>query len=75
MKKVLDYTYTMEHKGDIDKDGKVTTKDARLALRAAVGLAKLTGPQALAADTDGDGKVTTKDARAILKTSIGGDPA
>ncbi len=75
VKKVLDYTYAMNHKGDIDMDGKVTTKDARLALRAAVGLAKLTGPQALAADTDGDGKVTTKDARAILKKSVGGDTA
>ena len=65
----------VRYHGDVDDDGEVTAADARLALRAAIGLTKLTGPQALAADMDGDGKVTTKDARAILKASIGGDPA
>ena len=75
VKRVMDYTHAMDHPGDVDMDGKVTTKDARLALRAAVGLTKLTGPQTVAADTDGDGKVTTKDARAILKMSVGGSKA
>lgn len=72
VKRVTDYMRAMEHPGDVDMDGKVTTKDARLALRSAVGLTKFTGPQTVAADTDGDGKVTTKDARAILKLSVGG---
>lgn len=72
VKRVMDYTHAMDHPGDVDMDGKVTAKDARIALRSAVGLAKLTGPQTMAADIDGDGKITTMDARAILKMSIGG---
>ncbi len=75
VKRVMDYTHAMDHPGDVDMDGKVNTKDARLALRAALGLAKLTGPQTVAADMDGEGKVTTKDARTILKMSVGGSKA
>ena len=62
--------------GDVDGDGKVTSADARLALRASVGLKEkddVTEGSAgyLACDVDGDGKVTSGDARLILRASVG----
>ncbi len=58
-------------RGDIDKDCKVTSADARLALRSAVGLIKLGGEQLRAADADRNGSVTAADARLILRASVG----
>ena len=59
--------------GDIDTDGRVTASDARLALRAAVGLEKYAAGTALynAADADRDGRITAADARLLLRTSVG----
>ena len=57
--------------GDLNFDGKVTAADSRLALRAAVGLEKLTPAQMLAGDVDGDGKITAADHRKILRWSVG----
>lgn len=54
--------------GDADGDGKVTASDARLILRAAVGLEEV---PLEAGDFDGDGKITASDARAALRTSVG----
>ena len=59
--------------GDLDGDGKVTAADARLALRAAVGLEILNEEQIKAADMDGDGGITAADARLILRTAVGLD--
>lgn len=53
--------------GDVDGNGNVTAADARLALRAAASLEKLTDEQAAAADMDGDGSVNAADARKILR--------
>ena len=55
--------------GNIDKDGKLTAKDARIALRAAANLTDLDKNQILAGDIDGDGKISAADAREILKRS------
>lgn len=57
--------------GDINKDNKIDTKDARLALLAYVGKEKLTTTQTNAADVNKDGKVDTKDARQILLYYVG----
>ncbi len=57
--------------GDIDNDGQITSGDARLALRASVGLETLTEQQTKAADVDYDGKITAGDARLILRRSVG----
>lgn len=57
-------------KGDVNFDGKVTSADARLVLRAAVKLEKLTAAQILAADMDEDGKISSADARAILNKAV-----
>lgn len=64
--KFLDATSTL---GDVNLDGKVTTTDARLALRAASGLDTLTPQQALAADVNKNGKTDTSDARKILRVA------
>ena len=57
--------------GDIDGDNAVTTKDARIALRAAIGLEMLDETRTLLADVDGSGSVGTNDARLILRAAIG----
>lgn len=59
-------------KGDVDGDGKVTAADARIALRASVGLETLTEEQKNAADYNSDGTVNAADARDILIASVGG---
>lgn len=57
--------------GDIDLDGKITSADARLALRYAVGL-ELAKENAIAlGDMDGDGKITAADSRLILRNAVG----
>ena len=65
--------------GDVDGDGTVTPADARLALRASVGLYPdgdaagfLQGERAfLASDCDGSGAIEPGDARTILRASVG----
>jgi len=59
--------------GDVDSNGKVDSTDARLALRAAVGLDKLSDTQAKAADVDKNNKVDSTDARLILRAAVGLD--
>ena len=57
--------------GDLDDSGRVTTADARIALRAAIGLERLDERRTHLADADGSGSVDTKDARLILRAAIG----
>ena len=59
--------------GDIDGDQTVTAKDARLALRSAVGLERLTDMQTVAGDIDHTGTVEIGDARYILRIAVGLD--
>ena len=60
-------------KGDVDFDGKITSADARLALRASVSLENYTEGSLRynVADVDCDGKITSSDARLILRGSVG----
>ncbi len=64
----LEPEYTI---GDADFNNKVDATDARLALRAAVGLDKLTEELKKAADVDKDGDVDATDARLILRAAVG----
>ncbi len=57
--------------GDVDGDGKISSSDARLALRASVGLEDFSAEVKAIADVDGDEKVTSSDARLILRASVG----
>ena len=58
--------------GDVDGNGKREAGDARLTLRASVGLeAFVPGTAAFAAaDADGNGVIQASDARAILRTAV-----
>lgn len=64
--------------GDVDLDGAVTAADARLALRAAVGLEEFAAAeewtdliQCCQGDVDNDGEITAGDARTILRAAVG----
>ena len=57
--------------GDVDGDKSVSAADARLALRASVGLETLNTTQKKAADADKDTNITAADARLILRASVG----
>ena len=59
--------------GDVSGDVEVTAEDARLALRAAVGLENYAPGSAefLAADASKDGEITSEDARLILRAAVG----
>ena len=59
--------------GDIDNNGKVTTADARLVLRIAVGLESIESYSVPleAVDMNGDGKIATSDARIVLRKALG----
>ncbi len=57
--------------GDIDGDGTVTASDARLVLRASVGLESFSEAQNKLADADADSSITAADARLVLRASVG----
>lgn len=57
--------------GDADLDGKITSADARLVLRCAVGLDQVSGVPQILSDADGDGKITSADARIVLRAAVG----
>ena len=59
--------------GDVDDSGRIEPGDARLALRASVGLEPYkTGSAAFtAADVNRDGKIGSDDARTILRAAVG----
>ena len=59
--------------GDVDDDGQVTASDARIALRASVGLEALPSGRKAVADMDSDGEITASDARKILRIAVGLD--
>ena len=58
-------------RGDVDGNGKISASDARLALRAAVGIIQLSGFVFQAADANRDGKITASDARVTLRAAVG----
>lgn len=61
--------------GDVDGTAGITTADARLILRASIGLQRYSkGSDIFAAcDIDGDGTISTGDARTVLRIAIGLD--
>ncbi len=61
----------LNKKGDVDGDGEISIKDARIALRAAVSLESLSYKEYQAADVDGETSVSVSDARLILRCAVG----
>ena len=57
--------------GDVNNDGAVDAADARLVLRYAAGLEKLTAEQRAAADVNNDGETNSADTRLILRYIAG----
>ena len=55
--------------GDADGDGSISAADARLVLRAAVGLDSPVNRAIM--DVDGDSEITASDARLVLRYSVG----
>ena len=62
----------IENRGDVDGDGKISSGDARLALRASVKLENYPAGSAqfAASDVNRDGKISPDDARTILRVSV-----
>ena len=57
--------------GDVNNDQQVTSADARLVLRAAVGLETFTAMQKKLADVNFDNDITSADARLVLRAAVG----
>ncbi len=55
--------------GDTDRNGKISSSDARTVLRYAAKLDKFNEVSALAADVNADGKINSSDARIILRSA------
>lgn len=68
---VIQVTAMARIPGDIDANGKTEAADARLALRAAVGLYVLSEAEKIAADVDLNKTVDATDARLILRAAVG----
>lgn len=56
--------------GDLNGDNRITSADARSALRIALKLDEASAAVLQLADVNGDNKVTTKDARIILRAAL-----
>ena len=56
--------------GDVDGDGKITSADSLMILRASVNLVTLTAEQKKLADVDEDNSITSADALEVLRTSV-----
>ena len=57
--------------GDINRDGKIDSTDARMVLQFEVKLITLTASQQTLADVNRDGKIDSTDARMILQYEVG----
>lgn len=57
--------------GDANLDNKVDLSDAKIVLKAAVGIINITGNEYKAADVNKDGTVNLKDAKVVLKLAVG----
>ena len=57
--------------GDVNGDGKITSKDAALILKYIAGDISADDIDLAAVDVNGDGKITSKDAALVLKYIAG----
>ncbi len=73
VKEIFELIYSVPVTGDLDRNGEITSADARLALRASVGLKDDVEITKKRGDTDGDGVITSSDARNILRAAVGLD--
>lgn len=64
------YPETKQIRGDVNGDNRITSADARLALRIALKLDEVSVTVFFFADVNGDNNVTTADARVILRAAL-----
>jgi len=57
--------------GDANIDGKVDLNDAKIVLKAALGITEVSGQASVNADVNNDSKVDLKDAKVVLKAALG----
>ena len=57
--------------GDVNGDGEVNTRDAKLIMQYELGLLDATGLDLAAADVNGDGEINTRDAKLIMQYELG----
>ena len=67
---IFEYAFSIPAKGDADGNGEISASDARLVLRASVGLEEVTYTVKTQGDTDRDGQLTASDARHILRAAV-----
>lgn len=68
---IFEYVYSAPVLGDADENGAIDASDARIVLRASVGLEEITPLLRTRGDTDRDGVLTSSDARTILRVAVG----
>ena len=57
--------------GDVNGDGKINTRDAKLIMQYELGLIDETKLDLVAADVNGDGRINTRDAKLIMQLELG----
>lgn len=68
---IFEYVYSLPVMGDADESGVIDASDARIVLRASVGLEEITSALRAQGDVDKDGELTSSDARTILRVAVG----
>ncbi len=68
---IFEYVYSAPVLGDADESGVIDAADARIVLRASVGLEKITASLRTRGDIDKNGKLNSSDARTILRAAVG----
>lgn len=71
VKEMFEFIYNAPSKGDVDVSGDITASDARIVLRASVGLEETTEIILERGDIDGNGKLAAADARFVLRAGVG----
>ena len=57
--------------GDVNGDGQINTRDAKLIMQYELGLIDETNVDLAAADVNGDGQINTRDAKLIMQLELG----
>lgn len=68
---IFELVYSLPTLGDVDQDGKISAADARIVLRASVGLESITAIMKKRGDIDKDSMLSASDARHVLRTAVG----
>ncbi len=71
VKDVVEFIFDAPFLGDVDIDGTVSAADARIVLRASVGLEEITTDILERGDIDDSGNLSAADARLVLRASVG----